>query len=98
MNPARTDAEAAALLERIFPDPKERARYADALRRLIMRPVTPARLAQRARLQHRAAQVRAALREDARLRRVREPIDGPERYELRPEHRHAAALAREARA
>lgn len=91
-----TDAppDSGALLARLFPDPEERRRYVVALRRRTMRPLTPMRLARRARLEHRLPQVRAALRADARLRRVREPLDGPERYELRPECRHTAALAR----
>lgn len=86
--------EVAALVARYLPDGEERRRYFVALRRLAMRPVTPARLAQRAGLGYRLPQVTAALRADARLRRVREPHQGPERYELRPEFRHATALRR----
>jgi hypothetical protein len=74
-------------LSAILPDPEERRRYASVLLRLAKRPVTPGRLAERARLTHRAAQVRAALRSDPRFMRVREPIHGPERYALRPECR-----------
>ena len=82
------DREGAPMLEpeglaTILPDAEERRRYLYALRRLAKGPVTPGRLAQRARLDHRAAQVRLALRADPRLERVRVPIRGPERYVLR---------------
>lgn len=90
---APTRKEAGAMLEpdglsSILPDAEERRRYLSTLHRLSMGHVTPARLAERAKLMHRAAQVRAALRADPRFTRVREPAGGPERYALRPEHRH----------
>lgn len=85
-------------LATILPDPEERRRYLAALHRLAMRPITPARLAQRAKLTHRMAEVKAALRADPRFARVREPLDGPERYALRPEYRHASQLRKEAHA
>jgi hypothetical protein len=90
--------EEPAGLSALLPDPDERRRYVSALRRLAMRPVTPARLAERAKLKNRLRQVRAAIRSDPRFARVREPLDGPERYALRPEYRHTATLAREAHA
>lgn len=77
-------------LSAIFPEPKVRARYLRALHKLSMHEVSTWRLAQRAKLTDRAAEVRAALRADPRYERVHEP--GPERYRLRVEHRHAWTL------
>jgi hypothetical protein len=85
-------------LSAILPDPDERRRYLSTLHRLAMRPITPQRLAERAKLKRRVTEVRAALRADPRFERVREPLDGPERYALRPEHRHTVQLRREAKA
>lgn len=51
-----------------FPNPEEQRRYEIALRRLSMRPVSPARLAEHARLTHRLDDVRRALQEDPSVR------------------------------
>ena len=70
----------------IFPDARERSRYASTLRRLSMKPVSAWRLADRARLRHRLREIRAALRRDLRFARVEKR--GPERYVLLPAYRH----------
>ena len=91
-----TDPEGYVLAD-FLPNVEEQRRYKDALRKLAaLRPVSAWRLADRARLQHRRAEVARALAADPRFARV--PARGPERYELRLEYRHAASLRREATA
>lgn len=84
------DAPAAYRLADYLPHPEEQRRYEIALRRLSMRPVSPARLAEHAHLTHRLEDVRRALQEDPRYARV--PGRARERYMRREDHRHLAAL------
>lgn len=85
-----TDPPAAYRLADYLPNTEEQRRYEIALLRLSMRPVSPARLAEHARLMHRFNDVRQALHDDPRYERV--PGRARERYELRAPYRHAATL------
>ena len=71
-------------------DEHEHRRYADALRRLSMRPLSIARLSRLAGLENHIPAVRAVLRADPRYEKI--TSSGPERYNLRPQYRHAATL------